>query len=529
MKKYLLFVFTIIIFHSCMEDVEIPSGNRNGKAPSVVTLDPENIDFYSVTLIGDIESENGHNTIEKGFVFDSIENPVDTFLVSTSGGKGKFNRNITGLKPGKKYYYKAFARNDKGISYGDLIHFITHNDIPTVLSVFPLPKDIVDGTAICGGSIISPGKSPITQLGICWGPNEMPTIQDDSVEYYSDITAKNFSIKLERIRGGQRCHFRAFAINDNGTGYGDTISFATPEIWEKLPDFTGGKRDLAATFTLNNDFFIVGGGSPNNQPLKDTYVFSDLDYSWKQRSDIPDGKKGPVGFAIDDVGYVGFGLETGATFSNSMYRYNSGNNEWNELKKRTTDGITSRGYSASFTSGKYGYIVGGQGGSTSFPTTYSEVWKFHIEDDSIYWERCNDFKGGAYYNLISFTVNERIFVGFGFGSGTSRNTTIWEYDAENDGWSDFTSCPSDFKFGESGKGVSAITINDSLVYIIAGKQMWKLNIETKKWTAKSVMPGIYGGSIIFSSDKGASSDKEIYVGIDINSPSFYKYLPLWDN
>jgi hypothetical protein len=73
----------------------------------------------------------------RGFIVDALShgNPGNTEPTAsgysyhiTESGKfetGPFSMQITGLKPGTKYYYRACAHNAAGWSYGDEVSFAT--------------------------------------------------------------------------------------------------------------------------------------------------------------------------------------------------------------------------------------------------------------------------------------------------------------------------------------------------------------------------------------------------------------------
>ncbi len=87
--------------------------------------------------------------------------------------------------------------------------------------------DITDTTAVAGGDITSDGNSPITERGVCWSTNHIPTIMDNkttdgsgSGSYISFITGLLPDITY---------NIRAYASNNIGTAYGNLIVFRTKE------------------------------------------------------------------------------------------------------------------------------------------------------------------------------------------------------------------------------------------------------------------------------------------------------------
>jgi uncharacterized protein (TIGR02145 family) len=84
---------------------------------------------------------------------------------------------------------------------------------------------ITDNSCICGGEVTSDGGSPVTAKGICWSTNESPSVTDNfttevtgKVVFSSELTGLSLSVTDNRPY-----YLRAYATNDVGTGYGETI------------------------------------------------------------------------------------------------------------------------------------------------------------------------------------------------------------------------------------------------------------------------------------------------------------------
>lgn len=131
MKKFINFTSVILITFlilSCKKvevdiDQEFP-----GEAPSVETLSSSSITTTSAILTGSVLDSNDADITEYGFCWSSTkEIPlVDDNKVSTVGSKiGNYSKSITSLEGSTKYYFRAYARNKFGITYGDVMNFTT--------------------------------------------------------------------------------------------------------------------------------------------------------------------------------------------------------------------------------------------------------------------------------------------------------------------------------------------------------------------------------------------------------------------
>ena len=97
--------------------------------PSVTTGASSSIAAYSVTFAGNITNTGGNNPSMRGVEY-STNSGFTTGTgtqASSSGdfGTGVFTNSATNLASGSTYYYRAFASNSAGISYGTQSNFTT--------------------------------------------------------------------------------------------------------------------------------------------------------------------------------------------------------------------------------------------------------------------------------------------------------------------------------------------------------------------------------------------------------------------
>ena len=95
----------------------------------LTTTEVSNVTSTSAVAVGNITDDGGGNITARGVCWGTSPNP--TVNKTTDGtGKGTFTSNITGLADGTVYYYRAYATNSSGTSYGLEYSFITPvNDI----------------------------------------------------------------------------------------------------------------------------------------------------------------------------------------------------------------------------------------------------------------------------------------------------------------------------------------------------------------------------------------------------------------
>ena len=84
---------------------------------------------------------------------------------------------------------------------------------------------ITSVTATCGGNISDDGGATIRERGVCWSTEQTPTENDNKITDGEGIG--NFTSNITGLQANTSYYVRAYAINSEGTGYGDALSFTT--------------------------------------------------------------------------------------------------------------------------------------------------------------------------------------------------------------------------------------------------------------------------------------------------------------
>lgn len=86
-------------------------------------------------------------------------------------------------------------------------------------------SDITGSTAVCTGTVISEGSSALYTRGVCWSTDPEPTIDDDFTNNGTGLG--EFTASLTKLEGSTKYYVRAYATNQDGTGYGEPAGFVT--------------------------------------------------------------------------------------------------------------------------------------------------------------------------------------------------------------------------------------------------------------------------------------------------------------
>lgn len=117
------------------------SGDGVNTLATVVTGGASNINSYSVTLAGSIAAIGCSNVTAYGIEFSGINGFVNgsgTKIPSTNLSGSNFSSALSGLVQGATYYYKAYAVNSGGTSYG-LQQSFTVASIGNGFTIYPIP------------------------------------------------------------------------------------------------------------------------------------------------------------------------------------------------------------------------------------------------------------------------------------------------------------------------------------------------------------------------------------------------------
>lgn len=116
-------------------------GNGVNTLATVVTGASANITNHSATLAGTIAATGCSNVTAYGIEFSGINgfgNGTGTKVASSNLISGNYSVELTGLVQGTTYYYKAYATNNGGTSYG-LQQSFTVASIVDGFSIYPAP------------------------------------------------------------------------------------------------------------------------------------------------------------------------------------------------------------------------------------------------------------------------------------------------------------------------------------------------------------------------------------------------------
>lgn len=175
MKKIISFFLLIVFILSSCKKVE---KDVNDYYPVVKTVSATVLSDGTVEVKGEITSEGAAPINDAGFCTDTLNYPdmLDMQTIATNIQGESFSVVYSGLKPFTRYYFRSWATNAYGYSYGNIIFLDSIAATPLVAPCSP-PMNTVD-------------------IGTGTGEETFYTVNATEHSYYWEIQAHSNSVLL---------------------------------------------------------------------------------------------------------------------------------------------------------------------------------------------------------------------------------------------------------------------------------------------------------------------------------------------
>ena len=230
--------------------------------PMVTTLEIAGLSQTTAVAGGNVTSDGGAEVTARGVCWSTSQEPTVEGEHTTDGsGTGEYQSNLSGLTANTTYYVRAYATNSEGTAYGEEISFTTLEEHivvePTVVTVSV--SEVTETTAVTGGNVTSDGGGEVSARGVCWSTSQEPTVEGS---HTTDGTGTGeFVSNLTDLNDNTTYYVRAYATNEQGTSYGEQMSFTTVKHID-LPEVTTVEpTEIATTSAKTGGNVISDGGS----------------------------------------------------------------------------------------------------------------------------------------------------------------------------------------------------------------------------------------------------------------------------
>ena len=185
-----------------------------------------NVGYTNFFVSGIVNSDGGSPILERGFCLNTSGNPnVNENRIRVDGQLGGFQTEYNGLRDGTTHYYRAYAINEVGVAYGNVV------SVSTLAKVLPGVSTNTNATNVgytnffVSGIVNSDGGSPILERGFCLNTSGNPNVNENRIRV--DGQLGGFQTEYNGLRDGTTHYYRAYAINEVGVAYGNVVSVST--------------------------------------------------------------------------------------------------------------------------------------------------------------------------------------------------------------------------------------------------------------------------------------------------------------
>ena len=216
------------------------------------------ITAFAATPSAVISTNGGFKVTEYGFCW-STENQVPTIEnLKTVTGKDEatqFSEIIEDLNPVTTYYLRAYAVNEKGTGYSNILTFKTEEKQVATLTT-PVASNIEVTSATLSSSIEVPAGVEVTEKGICYSIFSTKPATDGP-----HVTDKNqgntIHVNLQDLNEGASYYATAYAVTRDGTFYSEATLFTLGRTYEPtvtISEITGiGETEATVNAGITTD------------------------------------------------------------------------------------------------------------------------------------------------------------------------------------------------------------------------------------------------------------------------------------
>ena len=183
--------------------------------PQIVEYDDD-----SALIALEYDAADGVDISEAGICYGTTQN------LSVSGDHVLVHdgfAEIVDLKPGEEYFMLPYVKDREYVAYGDV----------TRLNIYAVPvvetfeaADVSASSAVVSGNVSDDCGKSVTERGFLWAEGvKEPVKGDNSIKVGSG--AGEFSTVMSGLEPNRTYSVRAYAVNDEGMGYGQTVHFTT--------------------------------------------------------------------------------------------------------------------------------------------------------------------------------------------------------------------------------------------------------------------------------------------------------------
>jgi len=221
----LCLAISLVFSHSCVKVQAL-------RTLKVVIIEINDTSEFSVRISGEIIDIGNPPLSEGGFCLaehslPGLEDQVNKITSPITADT--FSLKISGLKPGKQYYVRAYAKDQKQtvFSNSELVFSTKEGSVHLPRVSTDSITRITDYSAVFYGNLTEMGTPVVTNYGFVWSENTPPDYYQDSVFTSKQSVTASFSFVVSSLKSGTRYYVCAWAMNTDTLIYGQILNFVT--------------------------------------------------------------------------------------------------------------------------------------------------------------------------------------------------------------------------------------------------------------------------------------------------------------
>ncbi|MCB9265377.1 MAG: hypothetical protein H6558_10160 [Lewinellaceae bacterium] len=489
---------------------------EGGRNPSEGALFGEINGFLENKVV----DNHGHVWSENQIPPPSIDDNIGQALFGQKGN-GTFKSELTGLTPGRTYYYRAYIITDGEVKYGSIKQFTTPAlpfslSIDTIIIIQEAEFTVKVRTSFSG----LPVGLEIKSYGLVWDKKPELDINTGKVVRVQGLIVSESTMEFQFENTIQLEYdenfLRPYFIVGDTTLYGAVKPKHFQDIWIPRANLLAEGRQAPVGFSIGRKGYLGTGWDYFNDIRKDFWEYDPITDNWTQKADFGGGPRwNAVGFSIGPKGYAGTGEGNDDVLFKDFWEYDPQTDTWVPLADLPAE---ERSAAVGFSIGNKGFLGTGEGYNEIH---FKDFWQYNPQNDS--WEQSASLPGIERNWAIGFSIREKGYLGTGGKGSSNLQKDFWEYNPDMDMWTPLADFPGTPRTAAVGFSI------DSMGYIGLGfsgsieKDFWEYDPQTNSWSSKG---DFEGGSRTLA--VGFSIDSYGYVGMGFEGVSFgTMYRDLW--
>ena len=188
---------------------------------ATITTDAATAVLATTASIHATYNEGGAAIVASGFILSEHSDLSDSTVFNVTGSSNALLKALSSLTEGTTYYYRAFIETIMGRAEGATLSFTTVADATvSTLAV----TDAGQTTATLRGSVDQTGGGTVSATGFKYSTSAALV---GATDVAGSATSGTYTNALSGLAQNTTYYYAAYATNEAGTSYGDTLDFST--------------------------------------------------------------------------------------------------------------------------------------------------------------------------------------------------------------------------------------------------------------------------------------------------------------